>query len=237
MILKHLNKENLHHAYLIEGEKEEIEGEVIKFIEELGIKTSNNSDFCHISVDSFKIEDARNLKSFSREKSVSAQKKIFLISINNFVLAAQNSLLKMFEEPIENTHFFLIMPDASLLLKTLASRFYLISTKQNLIEESQNVEKFIFMSLEDRIIFIKNLLKEVDDEDEEVISQKSVRFRALRFLNALELVLHNKLQNNFLKNSPEVYFSHFFKVRQFLNQPGSSVKSLMESVALITPNF
>ncbi len=233
MIKEHLDKNNLHHAYLIEGEKEQIEGEIIKFIGELGIKTSNNSDFCHISVDSFKIDDARNLKSFSKEKGLSTQKRIFLISTNNFLLAAQNSLLKMFEEPTENTHFFLIMPDAGLLLKTLASRFYLISTKQDLIEETEDVEEFITMPLRDRIIFIKNLLKEVDDEDEEVISQKSVRFRALRFLNALEKVLHSKL----VKNSSITCFEHFLKVRQFLSQPGSSVKSLMESIAVITPNF
>ena len=41
----------------------------------LKIKTSGNPDFYHISVDSFKIEDARNLKSIEYEKSFSTGKK------------------------------------------------------------------------------------------------------------------------------------------------------------------
>ena len=160
-INKHLNKNNLHHAYLIEGSREEIEKEIIEFIKELGINISGNADFSHISVDSFKIQDARNLKAFSVEKATSNKKRIFLISTNNFLLQAQNSLLKMFEEPIENTHFFLIVPDASVLLKTFVSRFYLISTKQNLTEEFQEIEKFILMSLRLRLNFIKELLVDI----------------------------------------------------------------------------
>ena len=68
-------------------------------------------------------------KSFSLCRSMSAGKKIFIICVNNFSLDAQNVLLKMFEEPIENTHFFLIVPDTNALLKTFVSRFYLISEK------------------------------------------------------------------------------------------------------------
>src|SRR3989344_2218828 len=127
MILKHLDKNNLHHAYLIEGKREEVLPEILKFVDSLGIDTNANSDFVNISLDSFKIDDARNLKSFGNEKGFSLEKnakKIFIISANNFLLEAQNSLLKMFEEPIENTHFFLVTPDANALLKTFASRFY-----------------------------------------------------------------------------------------------------------------
>src|SRR3989338_4421521 len=124
MIRKHLDKNNLHHAYLIEGQRDEIVPEVLEFIKSLGIKTAGNSDFCYITLDSFKIEDARNLKSYGAEKGVTSGKKIFLISANNFLLEAQNSLLKIFEEPIEDTHFFVVTPDANALLRTLVSRFY-----------------------------------------------------------------------------------------------------------------
>ena len=39
------------------------------------------------------------------EKSFSGSKKIFVLCVNTFSLDAQNVLLKMFEEPIEHTHF------------------------------------------------------------------------------------------------------------------------------------
>ncbi len=255
--LDSLDKKNLHHAYLIEGAREEIVPELLGFIESLGVATSGNPDFYQISFDSFKIDDARNLKSMGQEKSFSLGKKIFLISANNFLLEAQNTLLKMFEEPIEDTHFFLIVPDKNLLLKTLLSRFYVISTKQELIEEIKEAEKFIKMSLKDRIDFIKLLLTEPEENAEVPLLQSenetqtlnSSRSKALKFLNALEILLQNKFVNNFsgltlpgvpggthtVQNSLQFCFAQIFKVREFINQPGSSVKNLMESVALNTP--
>ena len=256
-ILDNLDKNNLHHAYLIEGAEEEIVPEIFKFMKILGIKTSANPDFCYISVDSFKIEDARNLKSVEHEKSFSTSKKIFLISANNFLLEAQNTLLKIFEEPIENTHFFLIIPNADTLLKTLISRFYLIKTKTKLGDELKEAEKFMALPLKSRIDFIKELLTESNDAEKNgetlTVGVPSVRSKALKFLNALETISQSKFLKNSsgltltlpgvpggthtIQNSLEIYFKHIFKVREFLNQPGSSVKNLMESLALITPNL
>jgi len=225
----YFQKNNLHHAYLIEGERDIIVPEIIESIP--------NGEICQITVDSFKIDDARNLKSFASEKSFSAGKRIFIISANSLLLEAQNSLLKMFEEPIENTHFFLVVPDINSLLKTLVSRFYLISTRQDLVE-SKDAEKFIAMPIRARIDFIKELLAEEDGEDEdgnEILVLNSTRSKALKFLNSLEFSLHQKAM---LKRDFDIkFFEHFFEVREFLRMPGSSVKSLMESVALIIPNF
>ncbi|PIP68998.1 hypothetical protein CO033_02805 [Candidatus Nomurabacteria bacterium CG_4_9_14_0_2_um_filter_32_10] len=239
-LINHLDKNNLHHAYLIEGAQEEIVPEIFKFMKNLGIKTSGNPDFYYISVDSFKIEDARNLKSMEHEKSFSIGKKIFLISANNFLLEAQNTLLKIFEEPIENTHFFIIIPNVDTLLKTLVSRFYLIKTKSELEDELKEAEKFIIMPVRDRIDFIKGML--VESEEDEVRPLDSTRLKALKFLNALESILHHRVHHrgtlcNYTGFPCDVnLFAHIFKVREFLNQPGSSIKSLMESLALIVPN-
>ena len=40
-----------------------------------------------------------------------------------------------------------------------------------------------------------------------------------------------------VQNSLQLCFAHIFKIREFINQPGSSVKNLMESIALKIPNF
>ncbi len=241
-ILENIDKNNLHHAYLIEGDKEEIIPELLKFLKNLGIETSHNPDFCQITLDSFKIEDARNLKSIGNEKGFSVGKKVFLISANNFLLEAQNTLLKIFEEPIENTHFFIIVPNADVLLKTLVSRFYLIKTKSEMIDELKEAEKFITMPLKNRIDFIKELITEEEEEDEEeTLEIKSTKAKALKFLNALESVLvsrmpfDKKMSRGILDT--KTCFAHIFKVREFINQPGSSLKTLMESVALMIPNF
>ena len=235
MIGKHLNKDNPHHAYLIEGARDEIVPEILKFCEALGVKTVGNPDFYHISINNFKIDEAFDLRSMSSDKSFSSAKKIFILCVNSFSLDAQNVLLKMFEEPRENTHFFMIVPDVNALLKTLVSRFYLIKPEPGVNREHEAANKFIAMPLQNRIDFIKELLVEPEEEDEEgneIAVLDSTRSKALKFLNALESTLHKKLIKN---PSSFTFFDHFFKVREFLRMPGSSTKNLMESVALIIP--
>jgi DNA polymerase-3 subunit delta' len=243
MISEHLDKNNLHHAYLIEGVSDVVSLEIIEFLKSLGIDTIGNPDFVHIQLDSFKIEDARNLKSYANQKSFSSGKKVFIVSANSFLLEAQNSLLKMFEEPIRDTHFFLIVPDTNALLRTLVSRFYLISS-QSMLEEKENrkeAEKFISMPFLDRIGFIKELIAAPDEEDEEgneIVVLNSSRAKALKFLNELESILHSKILSRGTLDKIEIdFFDHIFKVRELLRIPGSSTKSLMESVALIIPIF
>ncbi len=231
-LFEHFDKENLHHAYLIEGVREEVVPEILTLLGTMGMQTSGNPDFLELNLDSFKIEDARNLKSYTTDMSFSSQKnakKIFIISANSFLLEAQNAMLKMFEEPVENTHFFIIVPDADTLLKTFLSRFYVVYGEQNLKKELGEAEKFISMSLQLRINFLKELLVE-PGESEEVSLIDSAKPKAIKFLNAVETVLHKKL-----KNLPVSCFKQIFKVREFLRQPGSSAKNLMESVALAIP--
>ena len=236
-IFEHLDKDNLHHAYLTEGARSEVVPELIKFLKNSGVNTTGNPDFIQISIDSFKIDEAFDLRAMSSNKGFSADKKIFLICANSFSLDAQNVLLKMFEEPIENTHFFVVVPDAKSLLKTLVSRFYFIFRTPGVGEERKTAENFIAMSLKNRIDFIKELLTEEEDESIATPARAggdSGRSKALKFLNMLEAVLHNKMSH---KISDTKIFEHLFKVREFLRMPGSSTKTLMESVALIIPSM
>ena len=232
MISKHINKDNLHHAYLLEGDRNQILSELLLLLEKIGIKTSANPDFYNIEIDTFKIEDARNLKSLTSSRSFSnyeESKKVFIISANSFLLEAQNSLLKVFEEPIENTHFFIIAPSSQMFVPTLLSRFYVI--KNNSGAETDEAEKFVNMPLAKRIDYIKELLSEADVEEE---SSNSPRSKALQFLNQIEEVLHKKYDK--IRLSPVTKsFEQIFQVRKYLRQPGSSAKSLMESVALSIP--
>ncbi len=232
-----LDKNNLHHAYLIEGAKEEVVPEILEFLKDIKVKIEGNPDFCYISVDSFRMEDARNLKSLGVESGFSPNKRVFLICANNFLLEAQNSLLKLFEEPTANTYFFINVPDKNSLLRTLVSRFYVIGKSMGVTNNTKEAEKFMNMPLKARIDFLKALLS-VSEEDEETNLGDSPRSIALGFLNMIEQVLHVKLFGEKYKTmeSPEV-FKQIFKVRRYLRQPGSSTKSLMESVALSVPYF
>jgi len=209
---------NWHHAYLIEGEREKVLLEITSFCEESGIPSRGNPDFCHITVQMLKIEDARNLKELAASRAFYNGKKIFVITVENILSEAQNTLLKLFEEPTPETHFFLVLPDANVLLKTFASRFYRISGKAK--QEEENVKEFVAMSKSGRINFLKELLS---DED-------NARTNANKFLNDLESYLHSTARFNLARvNIAE----QIMKAREYLRQPGASMKNLLESVALM----
>lgn len=227
MLKEYLDPKNLHHAYLVEGSREEIVPQVAEFAETLKIK---NPDFTEIKVDTFKIEDARNMRATASEKSVHGGKRIILISANSFLFEAQNTLLKMFEDPIADTIFFLVVPDKNSLLKTLISRFFVISLKAEEKEEIKKAKEFLGLTAYGRIDFLKELLAESDEDD---VREDSPRAKAINFLNALESVLHDKAKFSNYENVK--FFEHIFKVRKFLRMPGSSAKNLMESVALVVP--
>ena len=99
------------------------------------------------------------------------------------------------------------------------------------------------MSLNSRISYVKELVAKTNEEDGEIeiTSVDSNRSKAIKFLNALETVLHQK----FFQREPKAltgknnfdFFYQIMKAREYLSQPGSSAKSLMESVALVVPKL
>lgn len=231
-ILKHLDKKKLHHAYLVEGTRDEAVREIIEFFENINIKTSGSPDFVRIFIDNFKIEQAQELRTMSANKSFLTEKRVFVVCANSITIDAQNVLLKMFEEPVENTHFFLVVPDANALLKTVISRFYLIKYKNKSKDNHKTAENFLSMKSRDRIDFMKELLATTEEENGEDPSRDSARTRALEFLDDVEFVLSKSISRG---SSNTDYLEHLFKIREYLRMPGSSVKSLMESLSLIVP--
>ncbi len=236
----HLQKENLHHAYLIEGTKENILPAVVSHLEILGIQKEGNPDFYELSYGSLKMADASYLRSFSDKKSITGSKKVFLISADAILAEAQNTLLKLFEEPVLDTHFFIVVPDTNALLATFVSRFYTIKSGEENKLEFDRAKKFLSMNRAERVSFIQDLLtgEEEDEEDVEegtlsLVSTKSAK--AQTFLNALEHELHEKFFVDKKKGTNLEFLDHLFKIRVYLRQPGSSAKTLLESLALSIP--
>ncbi|MEK7569774.1 MAG: hypothetical protein AAB500_02720 [Patescibacteria group bacterium] len=209
---------NLHHAYLIVGDREEVEPLVLDAVRGWGVETRGNPDFCVIEADIFKIEDARALKSLASERGITRSRKVFVVSVNNILHEAQNTLLKLFEEPVPETHFFLVLPETANLLPTFTSRFYLIRHESESVGKS--AKEFASMTRRARLDFIKKLL---EDENE-------TRARAAQFLNGLEAYLHIRVEV-----AGADIFAQIFRAREYLAMPGTSAKNLLESVALSIP--
>jgi hypothetical protein len=93
-----------HHAYGLVGfSSDDLHGHLKKVHK---ISAQGNPDFFHQKYDTFGIDEGRRIKEMHSSKSFSAgSKKIFIVEVRSLTHEAQNSLLKIFEEPHEHTHF------------------------------------------------------------------------------------------------------------------------------------
>jgi DNA polymerase III gamma/tau subunit len=96
------------------------------------------------SYETFGVDEGRELKEAQLSKSFGGGKKIFVISFETITVEAQNSLLKVFEEPTPDTHFFLISRTGSRLLPTLRSRIVFLQTESDSTPSLLQAKKIYF---------------------------------------------------------------------------------------------
>ncbi len=226
MLQKHIQKENLHHAYLLSGDMSNILENLFSLLSDFGIKIQKNPDFHLLSYDTLKIDDARHVKNLAENRSFDGSKKVFVISVNNFLPESQNTLLKIFEEPKENMHFFIISKNVDSFLPTLRSRCYLINLEQDK-NINVEIEKFLNISLQNKIDHVKNLLD--TDEDKGEASSRTI---ALEFLDQLESTLHASVSGAVFDTD---IFHKIFIARKYIRGAGSSPKNILESIVLNLP--
>lgn len=114
---------HLHHAYICLGDKDKAVDAVFSFFKKNKINTQGNPDLLVLDLDNFSIDQARKIVEQNKDKPF-GNKRFFIIKANNLPFDTQNTLLKLLEEPGENTHFFLILPIVKI-LPTLQSRVVL----------------------------------------------------------------------------------------------------------------
>ena len=150
---------NLHHANLLVGTPEEAESYLRSLCDSLDIKLANNPDFFAFRTETFGIDEARELRLLSTRKSITSR-KIFLITPMRLTLEAQNALLKTFEDPSPDTLFFLAVREEGLVVSTLRSRMQAIRIHGNNASMSAEAEKFLSLSIKNRLLFAKSFADE-----------------------------------------------------------------------------
>lgn len=217
----------LHHAYLVRGEREFALPVLTDFFEqELDIKTRGNPDFVILEHDTFGIDDGRLLKSFESQKSAGGGKKIFVIASNFFTHEAQNALLKIFEDPKPDTHFFIISSNPETFLPTLKSRLCQISIESG-AEGNKDVisfvAKFLAMNPQERLEapFIKELIEEKNKQ------------KAVVFADSITEIIYGR------KELPAraLLFEEILMCRGYLKDRSASLKLILEHLSLVLPQI
>ena len=233
---------NLHHAYLLEGEKEFVFQELLNFLnKKLNFSTISNPDFWLGDFDSFGIDDGRVIKDVQSKMSFSSGgKKILVIKTNFITHEAQNSLLKVFEEPTEDTHLFLIMSSSESLLPTLKSRLMILKNlgvphfgeKFRSSTPKLGAEEFLKGNITERFEMIKVFLpKKKSSINSQSGKEKADKAGVISFLNELEQVLYE--DKKVLNSDIENIFSEIRQCRSYLNDRSPSVKMILEHLSQI----
>ncbi len=211
-----------HHAYFIHSFKDSVDKLKEYLKSKFNIDHAQNPDFYHEKFDSFGINESRALKERHSSKGYTEDsKRIFIIEISNITHEAQNALLKIFEEPHENSHFFIIMPSAELLLPTLRSRLHILPREinENDSDKLNEIKKFLKLSKKEKIDYVDDIAKRISDEE---INKSS----AIDFLNNLSQVMYEDRDKN------KVALQAIIKALDYINDRSASVKQLLEFVAL-----
>ena len=177
-------KNDLSHAYVIEGLRDVLPPLISFLAKEHGVLTRGNPDFWCKEFESFGIDDGHALKRMQTRKGIDGGRKFFIFCFSSITEEAQNTLLKILEEPTEGTHFFIITPSLAQIFQTVLSRVVVIPMKGVLKTHDMSYEKtaeqFLNTSSAKRLALIEKLIEEKNRE------------QATLFLNAIEQNLaHN----------------------------------------------
>lgn len=210
----------LYHAYVVGGARANARAHIEELLSARNVVLLGNPDFFEQEFVAFSVDDARALR--ARLELLPSRDRTISIVYTDFInTEAQNALLKTFEEPIKNTHIFLVVPKPEILLPTFLSRVQVlkpVSQSESHIEASE----FIQMNLVQRVQFITKLTEKSEDDD----AAAQVREKAVSFLDGLEQLLSKDPQKN--RKSLE----QILKFKKYLYLSGSSVKMILDTLAL-----
>jgi DNA polymerase III delta prime subunit len=228
-IFNKLFPDNLYHSYVIEGDPETTAFELLKFLKENSYIEAENPDIFFQIYDSLTIDDSRNIKEWHSEKKITEKKKVCIIGVKFINHEAQRSLLKILEEPAVNTHFFIIMPNSSLILDTILSRVHIIKTLAEDDSFKKKAQDIYSSKPKYRIEIIGEIIKEYKDEE----NSGKLRYGAIKIINEIELLVYNKWKDDKKNKKTQFILNELQKCRDYSNISGASIKMILEHIALV----
>lgn len=213
---------DLHHAHLLFGDYKNLLSELESFFENtLGFSIHGNPDYSKTEFSTFGIDDARNLNEIARRKAFSGDRTIIVVYANSFTTEAQNSLLKLFEDPVQGVHFFIITSSDTFLLPTLISRLLLVAGQDSSYEpDIKNAERFVLSSIAER----QGMLLEYFDSKDKI--------SILNFLNDLESYLMREIHGGKIISTESL--KSIMIMRGYILDRSSSLKMILDHLSTMT---
>ncbi|MEX1026637.1 MAG: hypothetical protein WD049_01330 [Candidatus Paceibacterota bacterium] len=213
-----------HHAVCIEGEGDAGRTEMFGAIEAVfGITAHGHPDLYRYAEPKLSIESARRIREGQVRRPVSASHTVFVVETDSIPQESQNALLKSFEDPSATTVFVVRLPHIDGLLPTLRSRLAVYRAEAG--EQTPGpvaVSAFLAAPPSERLEMLVPL---IDGKD---------RAAVRRFFDACEraLVARSRAHGRAYTAQQRKELEAVTRCKQYVEDPGSSVKLLLEYIAL-----
>lgn len=220
------NHGRIPHAIIIESKNKEAALEAAKFLSMYVVCTSDSKpckvcEQCHkaeikahadISYaypgnksKTYSIEQMRNIikDSYIRPNEADAKVYVFEDADNRLSDIAQNSFLKLLEEPPQNVYFILLCESAQKLLVTILSRCTVVRLKNEVkisekpLEYAEKIVKGIISSREYDLMLALNVLADKENADETLSTVRMILRDGLALSIGTKAVFNEKLGKEF----------------------------------------
>ena len=218
---------DLYHSYVVVGYRDDTVLELENYFK----NKKENFEIMVKIYDAFTVEDSSEIKEWHSIRSNNNERKICILAFHFINHDAERTLLKMLEEPKDNTHFFLIVPNEKLLLDTILSRTHVIRNNILVNDEIKynNAVDFIRSPIPIRLEIIAEMIKNCKDTE----GSGKLRNEAIVLVNMIEDCLYKNWRNDKKDENSIMVFDVLQKSRKYLSIPGASVKMILEQIAFV----
>ncbi|MEN9649465.1 MAG: hypothetical protein RL094_432 [Candidatus Parcubacteria bacterium] len=228
--------QKLHHTYIVVGPRETAVVSVVDFLRDSFSLEHSYPDMWVKSYDSVGVDDTEEIASVHQRRPIGTNKKFIIFETSQITQQAQNSLLKMLEEPSAETHFFIVIPSVVMLLPTILSRVHVVTLDETDATSSQTSEvaEFLASSMGSRVAFVAGLLADYDKEN---ITKEDI----YSFVNGVEQMVHEEMLKKSSKDGAygeaQQALAAVAHVQTYIRDTASSLKLLLEYLALRLPRL
>jgi DNA polymerase-3 subunit delta' len=166
-----MNNWNLSHIVISNYDhklKEILESEITK-------NNQNSVKIIWFNFESILVENVREI--FEKTSFLDSKKRFFIIQSLKFPVVSQNALLKLLEEPPENSFFILVVPSKAILLPTIRSRLPLRFIK-NEIKISPEIVNLSYDLRNKNLNILKDFISKIEklkQEDAKIVLEKLLK--------------------------------------------------------------
>lgn len=211
----------MHHALLITAPLEKRDAVVTDVLSLLHLPEEEKPDVRSFVYDTLHVDDVRTINEHIRATPLSGALTVTFLCARDIGNSAQQALLKITEEPPAHARIVLVVPNTDILLPTLRSRFITVDIFRNKASLS-HAETFVSKSIPARQKVVQKIAK-----DKDIFSARKLVGELIEYL-----ATHNYFKT---ENERATFLHRIMTYNQFLQEPGVSMKMILEDLAITTP--